>query len=295
MGGKAMLETIDSEKLKILQTVLLGMLLEVDRICRKHEIRYFLGGGTLLGAIRHHGFIPWDDDADIMMEREDYERFQQAAAKELPAKLYLQLPDYNPYTRIRVRDTVFASEFMMRHAQEHNGIFLDIFAHDRTGAHPWSQKLHRMATKASRSIVFNKWGDTEIQGDGSHPVLCWAGSRMKKIIPMKQALRLREKTLVFFRNRKTGYLYDGMGQNMARGAFPASWLNETVEAEFEGYLLPVPKAYDQYLTWLYGDYRTLPPLNERRAGHETVKVDFGVYEQLVLAGVQADHLFDAQE
>ncbi len=286
---------MDSDNLKLLQAILLGMLLEVDRICRRHQIKYFLGGGTLLGAVRHHGFIPWDDDADIMMLREDYEKFQQAAEKELSEKLYLQLPDYNPYMRIRVRDTVFASAFMMQHGGAQKGIFLDIFCHDRTGAHPASQKLHRMATRATRSLVFNKWGNTDIQGDGSHPVLRWVGSRVRNLIPMKTALWMREQALVFFRNKKTGYLYDGMGANLARGAFPEDWLREAIYLDYEGYSLPVPGAYDQYLTWLYGDYRILPPENQRKASHETEKTEFGVYADLVSDGVRPEHLFDAPQ
>ncbi len=286
---------MSGDELKLLQEILLGMLLEVDRICREHNIKYFLGGATLLGAIRHHGFIPWDDDADIMMLRDDYEKFQQVARQELSEDLYLQMPDYNPYTRIRVNGTVFASEFMMQHAGEHSGIFLDIFAHDRTGKHDTSQRLHRMATKATRSIVFNKWGGTEIAGDGSHAALRWIGSRIKDLIPMKPAVSLRDSVLVFFRNRQTGWLYDGMGQNMARGAFPEEWLSEAVYVKFEGYSLPVPKEYDKYLTWLYGNYMQLPPEEERVSGHETVKLEFGKYSRLLSEGVPADRLFQERQ
>ena len=94
-------------KLKNVQKILLGYLLDVDRICKKHNIKYFLGGGTLLGAIRHHGFIPWDDDADIMMLREDYNRFLSVAADELPDSLFLQTSDtdkycHYPFAKIRL-------------------------------------------------------------------------------------------------------------------------------------------------------------------------------------------------
>ncbi len=286
-----MLQTMDADNLKLLQKILLAMLLEVDAICRRHDIKYFLAGGTLLGAIRHHGFIPWDDDGDIMMLRRDYEKFQQVAPAELPDALYLQMPDYNPYTRIRVNDTVFASEFMMRHEKEHSGIFLDIFCHDRTGAHPAAQSLHRMATRATRSIVFNKWGGTDIQGDGSHAALRWIGSRVQKIIPMKTAVLLRDRTLTAFRDKNTRCLYDGMGANMARGAFPEELLLEAVCVDFEGYPLPVPKEYDRYLTWLYGDYMTLPPKEQQKPGHETVQIDFGIYQEPAKKNVPADQLF----
>ncbi|MCD7833081.1 MAG: LicD family protein [Lachnospiraceae bacterium] len=282
-------ETLDADRLKTLQKVLLATLLELDRVCRKNDIRYFLAGGTLLGAIRHHGFIPWDDDVDVMMPREDYEKFLRVAENDLSDKLFLQRANYNPYTRLRVNGTVFASEFMARFSDIHSGIFLDIFAHDRTAGHAWSQKLHRMVTKVTRSIVFNKWGNTEIKGDGSHPVIRWIGSRVKGLIPMKLAIWMRDQTLVIFRNRETGYLYDGMGQNMARGAFPEKWLSEVLYVDFEGYSLPVPKEYDAYLTWLYGDYMWLPPKEQRHPGHDTVKLDFGKYEDI--AWERADQIF----
>ena len=79
-------------KLTSVQQILLGYLLEIDRICKKYGIKYFLAGGTLLGAIRHHGFIPWDDDADVMMLREDYNHFLMVAQDELPDNIFLQLP-----------------------------------------------------------------------------------------------------------------------------------------------------------------------------------------------------------
>ncbi|MCD8104062.1 MAG: LicD family protein [Lachnospiraceae bacterium] len=282
---------LDSCKLKTLQTILLGTLLEVDRVCRENNIKYFLAGGTLLGAIRHHGFIPWDDDVDIMMLREDYEKFLRVAPDALSEKLFLQKANYNPYTRVRVNGTEFASEFMARFPEIHSGIFLDIFAHDRTGRHGWTQKLHRAMTKVTRSVVFNKWGDMEIQGDGSHPAIRWLGSRLKNLIPMKPAIWMRDRTLVHFRNKNTGFLYDGMGQNMGRGAFPEEWLHEAVDVEFEGYPLSVPKEYDKYLTWLYGDYMRLPPESDRHPSHDTVKLDFGPYEKIVEEQKRPEDIF----
>lgn len=86
---------------------------EIDRICRKHNLTYFLSCGTLLGAVRHKGFIPWDEDMDIMMPREDYEQFLKVAPDELPPQLmldsYPQNPRYfNPFAKVRNRNTLFA-------------------------------------------------------------------------------------------------------------------------------------------------------------------------------------------
>lgn len=274
-------------KLEKVQKILLAYLLEIDRICKKHNIKYFLAGGTLLGAIRHHGFIPWDDDADVMMLREDYERFLAVAKDELPENIFIQLPhtekgNYNPFTKLRIDNTMFATEFTGHFLWMHNGIFFDILAHDRTGKHSWSQKLHLMATMLMRSIVFNKWGDTDIAGGGGHPVICKIVDKVKYLVPMRFALWAQNRLLEFYRNRDTGYLYDGMGRNLSRGVFPAEWLDEVVYVDFEGYQFPVPKEYDKYLTYLYGDYRQMIPVSSRRTSHSIVLMDLGEYSDFTI-------------
>ena len=269
-------------KLTKVQQILLGYLLEIDRICKKHDIKYFLAGGTLLGAIRHHGFIPWDDDADVMMLREDYDRFLAVVQDEVPDNIFLQLPhtekgNHNPFTKLRINNTMFATEFTGKFLDMHNGIFFDVLSHDRTGNHRWSQKLHLMATMLTRSIVFNKWGDTDVKGGGAHPLICKFVSKAKYFIPMPLAEWAQERSLRFFQKRKTDYLYDGMGRNLKRGAFPKAWLDEAVYVDFEGYQFPVPKEYNKYLTYLYGDYMQMIPVSQRRTSHSIVLTDLGQY------------------
>lgn len=269
-------------KLKKVQKILLGYLLEIDRICKKYDIKYFLAGGTLLGAIRHHGFIPWDDDADVMMLREDYDKFQKVAKKELPEHIFLQLPEtekgnYNPFTKLRINDTMFATEFTGHFMEMHNGIFFDVLSHDKTGNRKWSQKLHLMITMLTRSIVFNKWGNTDIKSGGSHPIICKIVDKAKYLVPMRLALWAQNHSLEFFKNRKSSYLYDGMGRNLKRGSFPARWLEEAIYVDFEGYQFPVPKDYDKYLTYLYGDYMQMIPVSQRRTSHSIVLMDLGSY------------------
>lgn len=275
-------------KLEKVQKILLGYLLEIDRICRKYDIKYFLAGGTLLGAIRHHGFIPWDDDADVMMLREDYDRFQAVVQKELPDNIFMQLPttekgNHNPFTKLRINNTMFATEFTGHFMELHNGIFFDVLSHDRTGNHKWSQKLHLMVTMLTRSVVFNKWGNTDIKSGGNHPVICKIVDKAKYLVPMRFAEWAQNKSLTFFKKRRTEYLYDGMGRNLKRGPFPKAWLDEAVYVEFEGYAFPVPKEYDKYLTYLYGDYMQMIPVSHRRTSHSIVLTDLGAYTEFRLA------------
>lgn len=274
-------------KLEKVQRILLGYLLEIDRICRKHDIKYFLAGGTLLGAIRHHGFIPWDDDADVMMLREDYEKFQKVVRRELPENIFLQLPEtekgnYNPFTKLRINNTMFATEFTGHFMDMHNGIFFDVLSHDKTGRNKLTQKLHLMVTMLTRSIVFNKWGNTDIKSGGNHPIICKIVDKAKYLIPMKLALWAQNTALEFYKNKDSQYLYDGMGRNLKRGAFPAKWLEEAVYVDFEGYQFPVPKEYDKYLTWLYGDYMQMIPVSHRRTSHSIVLTDLGEYSDYKL-------------
>ena len=110
------------------------ILCEVDRLCRKHRIKYYLSSGTLLGAVRHNGFIPWNDDMDIEMLRDDYEKFKQIALKEMDKKYFWQdvYTDKNfgfPFTKIRINNTRYIEEIAVKN-RAHNGIFIDVFPID---------------------------------------------------------------------------------------------------------------------------------------------------------------------
>jgi lipopolysaccharide cholinephosphotransferase len=129
----------------------------------------------------------------------------------------------------------------------------------------------------SRSIVFNKWGNTNIKSGGAHPLICKFVDKAKYLVPMPFALWMQERALRFFQHRKSEYLYDGMGRNLKRGPFPKKWLDETIYVDFEGYQFPVPKEYDKYLTYLYGDYMQMIPVSQRRTSHSIVLTDLGEY------------------
>lgn len=270
-------------RLGSIQNILLSYLLEVDRICKKHNIKYFLGGGTLLGAIRHHGFIPWDDDADIMMLREDYDKFCKIAQSELPKNMTFQSNEtdkhcYYEFAKIRLDNTIFATGFAKNHKTMHNGLAFDIFCHDKTANSRLGQKIHLDMTLFTRALVFNKWNNRKT--DNGNRLQTAFTNFCIKLFPIRFSLWLERKTLSFFKRKKNAkYLYDGMGRNVYNGSFPISYLDEAVYVDFEGYKLPVPKEYDKYLTFLYGDYMELAPLSTRLGCHEIKLCDIGEYDE----------------
>ena len=282
-SGMSLPNTHDG-RLDAIQKIQLAYLLEVDRICREHNIKYFLGGGTLLGAIRHHGFIPWDDDSDIMMLREDYDKFCQIAASELPANMTFQSNKtdrscFYEFAKLRIDGTAFATAFAKEHKTMHNGIAFDIFCHDKTANSKLGQKLHMALTIFTRALVFNKWNHRKTEN----------GSRLQtavtnlcvKLFPLRFSLWLTNHTISFFKRKKNAkYLYDGMGRNVYNGVFPIDLLDEVIYVDFEGYQLPVPKKYDAYLQFLYGDYMELAPLSTRLGCHEILLCDIGKYDIL---------------
>lgn len=282
-GGQAcILNDMHEGKLYALQNTLLQMLCEVDRICKKYHIPYFLGGGTLLGAVRHGGFIPWDDDLDVMMLRDDYEWFLQVARSELPDDLFLQTPKDEPgdhylISKIRLEGTVFSSAFLSRFPDLHNGVFLDIIAQDYTANSKWGQKLHIKLALLARGLVFKKWsGESAAKLKNKKWYIIF--DFIAKITPFSVLEWFQHKVLTLFcKRRNKRYLLDGMGPNIGKGAYPAEWLRHSVPMKFEGLEFPVPADYEKYLQYLYGDYRQPVTISQRRETHDVQQFDLGMY------------------
>lgn len=268
-------------KLKVIHNILLGYLLEVDRICKKYNIKYFLAGGTLLGAIRHKGFIPWDDDADVMMLREDYDKFLSVVQQELPNNIVLHNHTTDPkchniFSKLRINNTLFATTWSSHFMDMHNGVFFDVLSHDQTANSKLGRKIHLKLTLLTRSLVFNKWHKRKV--DNGNKLQSEVADILKKLLPLKVSQWLQFKCLRFFEKKKDSkYLYDGMGRNVYKGDFPKYYLDEAIQWEFEGHKFPVPKEYDKYLRYLYGDYEQLILPSQRQTSHSIVVMDLGEY------------------
>lgn len=269
-------------RLELLHKLLFRLLKEFDRICRENGIKYFLGGGTLLGALRHGGMIPWDDDVDVMMLREDYEKFISVASEKTGEGFFFQSSETDPFyhsvfPKIRLDGTKFVTRFSSGFPEMHQGIFIDIFVHDKTAKGKLFQKLHVFKTLFARSMVFHKWAGTPMHFYGKLKPVCKAATAYIKRTPMKKLERIQEKVIRRYEGKNTGFLYDGTGEHLRHGAFPEKWLVGERYESFNGERFPVPKEAEKYLRYSYGNYEELIPASLRKAGHDIVNVDFGRY------------------
>lgn len=257
--------------LRDLQNEEFKILLEIDRICRKHGIKYFLNAGTLLGAVRHKGFIPWDDDIDICMPLKDYKRFKKASKKELSNEYFLQSFDTDLtsiwYTKIRKNGTT-AIETGCSDKPYHQGVWVDVFP--LIGVKNDSQWLKFIAERAGFAKKLLNIKNNYINEDKNLSAV----KKMHKIVPL-WAVRLFAKMIymtTFKSPEKYKFCYCLWAQKKFKAKYNSALFSESCEVEFEGRMFPSPKNWDEYLTIEYGDYMTPPPPEKRNGGFHTLEV-----------------------
>lgn len=256
---------LSQEELRKLQLIQIDMLLEFDRICNKYNIPYIMDAGTLLGAVRHKGFIPWDDDIDIRMLRSDYIRFCKVVKNELDEHLYYFQNDKTEknylwgYAKIRRVGTEF-----IRTGQEHlkmkTGVFIDIFPCDGVPDNKVLKKIHNSIALASRKISYARVGkkvEKNIRIRFLYQLLCF--------IPNKISLFLIE-FLSRICNEKNHDLVGCIawyGEKDKNG-FEKEWFKNRCKVDFEGNKYQAPKDYHGFLVHSFGeDYMTPPPVAKR--------------------------------
>ena len=271
--------------MQLLRKLELKCLQEFDRICRKHGIPYFLGGGTLLGAVRHQGFIPWDDDIDVMMLPDAYARFTQIVDQELGEEFVYQSQQndpeyYSAFDKIRLKGTVFDTYLSRQYPLKSHGIFIDIFVHDYSSNRKMMQQIHVIRTVYAKSLVLHKRHNSPMHFYGRLKLLCKAATWYKDSTPMETLKEREYRILTRYNHKHTKYLYDGRGEHTKHGVFPAWILTDgAIYTSFEGIQFPIPKHYDEYLKFSYGEtYMELPPEEKRIPEHDLAVLDFGIYQ-----------------
>ena len=255
------------DKLRRLQLYELEMLNTFVRICERNGLRYYLTGGTLLGAVRHNGFIPWDDDIDVAMPREDYDRFARIADGELGSEYFFQSADTDPYyflsyAKIRKNGTTVYEE-RFKNARFHKGVYIDVFPLDPC---PAPGLLCRFLFNIM--AVMNRRG-TEDSGEECVTYREWTGRlghALLGILSPQGLVRFRKKLL-----RISGRLSCGKYVASYSGAYgylkevyPVKWY-EKVELRFEDGTFSAPAAFDLILRRYYGDtYMEIPSEGKRK-------------------------------
>ncbi len=263
-------------QLEKLHSVLLSLMKELRDICDRNNIPYEMDGGTCLGAIRHHGFIPWDDDVDMAICRSEYERFLKICEKELDKdKYFLQTwqTDKNYcfcFAKIRLQNTRIVEDFT-KHTDTHQGIFIDIFPYDRLPEGKLRRKWFYFKNHLIKNMIWTKCG----YGTDRHKkqIRYYIFRILAMPFPVMWLKEKREKLLRKYNDTPSKDLFTG---DFPRDVTQQKYFDRRAEYTFEGELFSGPKDYDGYLTIRYGDYMQLPPESER-AVHTNYEIDFGPY------------------
>ena len=263
------------DRLNHLQNVILDIVKDIDELCKKNNIEYYLLGGSAIGAIRHKGFIPWDDDMDIIMSADNYERFINICREQLcQEKYYLQvgLEDWPLYfTKVKLRGTHLIELEGETIPEVNKGIYVDIFKLDNAPTNKTARFIQYILAKL---------------------FLCYqlrertykSASLKKKIMivlsfPLKwRALKNAVKRYIEqYNKRECDYWAFFYGRTKFSTCFVKKKIyGKPLRVPFEDTFLPVPEHYDEYLTQMFGDYMTPPPI-EKQVGMHLIDVDFGKY------------------
>lgn len=293
---------LDAEKLKALQYVLVGMLRDVNEVCLKNDITYVLGGGTCLGAIRHHGFIPWDDDIDINMTREGYCRFSQVFMKEYGDKYWLhdceRTPNYDlAFPRIRLKGTVVKIQGDLVGSE--CGACIDIFIIENAPTRSILRKLHGLGSLAMGFIYscrrFAARGEENlklVEKDSAEYGVFKKKILLGKLFSFRSVnawTRTWDRWNAIYKNVDSDYITIPVGrkhyfsETQRRGDyFPASF------GEFEGMRVPLPGCTEAYMTALYGSDYMVPPPTDVREKHIVYEFDLGEYAPSASAFVKME-------
>ena len=248
---------------------LLQILTEFDRVCTKLDIPYMLFSGTMLGAVRHNGFIPWDDDVDVLMLREDYNRFLALAHTVLDQKVFFLQKEFSEhwpmfFSKLRMNQTTCLETCHPKDPLTHQGVYMDIFPCDCACKSELGRKIQFLASKIV--IAKSLWKRGYLTTDKKKKLFMG----VCRVLPRRFFWKLACRGA-----RKSGMVHTffGAASCYAKNVYPKEYFLRTERMSFEGREFPVSIHYHELLTILYGDYMQLPPPEERRIKQHAVLVD----------------------
>ncbi|MFW4406575.1 LicD family protein [Lactiplantibacillus paraplantarum] len=262
------------------QQYILDIYKQVAKICERHRLRYFAIGGTCIGAVRHHGFIPWDDDMDIAMPIEDFNMFREIIKTELPSYLTVMDPgvakhDYLEYLKVMDARTMMTEPTFLRWPDTYEGVWLDIMP---LGGIPNSGiNRKKYLRKLKRYTRFNYKLRTDINMQKSLTGKLF-GSVVHLFRPFIDYQYFWKRWLKhvsqysFSDSQYTGYIWS---KRVDKLIFSTEWFGDYVEMPFEDTTIRMPVGWDAMLTQMFGDYMELPPTEKQQSNHE---IDEGIVD-----------------
>ena len=272
----------DEKDLKQLHTMLYQILAEIDRVCKRHDIPYFIQGGSAIGAFYNKGIVPWDDDVDVGMTRENYNRFLEVAPKELGAEYFLEwfgtesnTPFY--FAKVKRNNTLFV-EHIWKDMDIHHGIFVDIFPYDRVPNNKTLEKLHRFSVKFWVNCFMGKqiwlWkhcGKCQIEAPLPKSWISCAAIRVVSSLLSRKAIYNKMcRVMGRYNNCETEYINI---VRMPKDQIRRRYAENPVLMEFGGMMIPVPDNVEEYLRHHYPNLRPVLPVEEQ-VNHAPYKLNF---------------------
>lgn len=253
------------KQVKEVQNKILDVMKYIDKICRENGITYFIMGGTALGAVRHGGFIPWDDDLDIFMTPDQYRRFKTVFEENKSDLFVIQewrtSKRYLEYAKVRMNGTTFIEEVFKDRKDIHQGIYVDIMILHKVPKNYFVQKLVYFESKFVTLYALSQ-RNWRPKTKGQAVVL-----KLLKILPCKLMTEVAYHRIYKYDGMKNGFMYCYWitPAKFRNGLFDASFFSEPVDILFEDTMLLGSKKIKEYLNYRYGDYLKLPSEEARKA------------------------------